>query len=659
MVGVCVLIAWGAIDGGYPSTTWYPGALFLLALLAVVLAGLGPPKGLSPEVRLAIACLAGYTVWSYLSILWAAQRADAWDGANRTLLYLLIFSLFATRPVRAGAGPTILIAWILGVALIAIAIVAQLATDTQPLQMFVSDRLADPTGYPNATAALWLSALLPAALLAGRAELPGPWRGLLAAAAVVLGDAALLTQSRGGAYSVAIVAVVAIVIARDRVRLIASLAPVAVAIAVTAPALLELSSRLAVQAPAAAVHAVTLPILPAAAAVGLVVALAGAVERSGRIGPAAASLLRVTIASLSWALALGAVLAAVIVLGNPLARVRAAWRSFEHPALQSTTTGPAGPAQSVRLAAGLSGYRYDYYRVALDAFSAHPLQGIGADNFAQLYLRKGRSATAPKYPHSIELRTLAQTGLVGLVLLLLAFGPALRRALGAARHDPGLGGAVATAALLVWVYWIVQGSVDWLWEFPALGGAAMAMLGLACACGPLANASSASRRACTASPVPRRRRRALAGATSLVLLAGGVSLAAPWLSEHYVGAAEASWQSEPAKAFGLLDRAASLNPLSDRPLLVKGTIALRLGQPARALQAFEGALARSRDDAYATLELGALASARGQPQQARRLLERAHGLDPDDPVTSGALARVIAGGRVDVGAINRLLASSS
>ena len=44
---------------------------------------------------IALACLAAYTVLSFLSILWARVPADAWEGANRTLLYLAVFALFA------------------------------------------------------------------------------------------------------------------------------------------------------------------------------------------------------------------------------------------------------------------------------------------------------------------------------------------------------------------------------------------------------------------------------------------------------------------------------------------------------------------------------------------------------------------------------------
>src|SRR5918912_2969491 len=80
---------WAASEGGYPPTVWYPGGLLLLGLLTAAVAGLrGRIARIPAPVRLAIALFAAYTAWSYLSILWADANADAWDGANRTLVYL-------------------------------------------------------------------------------------------------------------------------------------------------------------------------------------------------------------------------------------------------------------------------------------------------------------------------------------------------------------------------------------------------------------------------------------------------------------------------------------------------------------------------------------------------------------------------------------------
>ena len=71
----------------------------MLALLAIAVGVLGlRPAAISAPVKVALAALAAYTALSFLSILWADVPGDAWEGANRTLLYLLVFALFACWP---------------------------------------------------------------------------------------------------------------------------------------------------------------------------------------------------------------------------------------------------------------------------------------------------------------------------------------------------------------------------------------------------------------------------------------------------------------------------------------------------------------------------------------------------------------------------------
>src|SRR3954469_25466576 len=91
---------WGTADGGAAPGAWYPGALALLAAVDVLLlARRRAPLG--PAGRLALYSLAGFAAWSLASIAWADARGDAWDEANRALLYLIVFALFAGLPWRA------------------------------------------------------------------------------------------------------------------------------------------------------------------------------------------------------------------------------------------------------------------------------------------------------------------------------------------------------------------------------------------------------------------------------------------------------------------------------------------------------------------------------------------------------------------------------
>ncbi len=116
---------------------------------------------------------------------------------------------------------------------------------------------------------------------------------------------------------------------------------------------------------------------------------------------------------------------------------------------------------------------------------------------------------------------------------------------------------------------------------------------------------------------------------------------------------------DPSAAYARLDDAARLNPLSDEPYVLAGSIALRLDELARADREFSLALTRVPADAYATLERGAIASARGQQRAAVALLARAARLDPRDPLTQQALALARGGRRIDIAALNRSILANA
>ena len=132
-----------------------------------------------------------------------------------------------------------------------------------------------------------------------------------------------------------------------------------------------------------------------------------------------------------------------------------------------------------------------------------------------------------------------------------------------------------------------------------------------------------------------------------------MSLAAPWLSQLEVESAAHVWPRAPAVAYARLEDAAKLNPLSDGPYLVAGSIALRLDDLARAEHDFSLALGRTPGDAYATLELGAIASTQGQRARSAWPARTGGALNPRDRLTREALDVAREGRRVDIQALNR------
>ncbi len=678
LAAVVLLIVWATSQAGYPVTHWAPGGVVLLALLAIAVAAVPLRFAEIPlAVKLALACLAAYTALSYLSILWAGVPGDAWEGANRTLLYLVVFALFALWRGRGASAALLLCVWTL--ALIGLAVYVALRLDTSSgasfAALFSGERLSYPVGYPNATAAQWLMAFWPALLLARGARLPWGLRGLLAGGSVVLAGVALLSLSRGSLYATPVMVVLVFVFVPQRLRTFATAAPIAVGIAATAPLLLRVGDRLRTGAsPHTATHTAVLAMFAAALLVGLVVAAAAAVESRRSLSPRAVVGVRRAVLAVALATLLALLVGGLAVAGNPIARVRHGWDSFKG----GYTAEAAG---SNRLLGGLGSNRYDFYRVALNEFDSHPLLGIGVDNFQQQYLAHGRSEETPRYPHSVELRTLLETGLIGALFAVVGLGAALLGGWRAMRGVDPLARTVAAAALAGFAYWTVHGSFDWFWEFAGLGASAFALLGIACSLVPArARASApAGERSTGAAPGPALGRpvapvtapagvqrsvgaraehgrpvvRLCLWATVVALgLVAVASLVAPWLSERQVQSAASIWSKAPLVAYARLNDAANLNPLSDRPYLVAGSIALRYGDIVRAEHDFALALKRVPGDTYATLELGAIASELGERARALALLESAVRLSPRDPLARQALRTVRTGRRVSVEALN-------
>jgi tetratricopeptide (TPR) repeat protein len=676
---VVLFVIWAGSDAGYPVTHWAPGGLVLLVLLGIALSSVRLRIAEIPvAVRIAVACLALYTALSYLSILWAQVPADAWEGANRTLLYLLVFALFALWTQRGLTAALLLCVWLLAMIALGAFVILHVDSVAGPAALFSEGRLKYPGDYENAAAATWCMAMWPALLLAASDRIHWSLRGMLAGGTVLLGDLALLSQSRGSLYATVVMLVLVFALLPGRVRTFCVLVPVAIGIGVSTPTVLHVGDRLLHGGDLkAALHAATAATFVAALVVGLIVAAGAAIESRTELSEPGAVRVRRGIGAVAIAILLVGLAGGWVAAGDPVARAKHGWETFKGGY-------EADNAKVNRLVSGLGSGRYDFYRVALDEFVDHPLVGIGADNFAQQYLARGHEDQSPHYPHSVEMRTLAQTGIIGALLALVGLGAALlaggRAFISAAarRADP-LGAAVAAAALAGFAYWVVHGSFDWLWEFAGLGAPAFALLGLACALGrspiaadPRAAALGAQQNATTGAPpdapgasasadTPAGRsasrslgRRLPIALGALVLaLAAAASLVAPWLSQLHVQKAARIWPTAPRTAYANLNDAARLNPLSDEPYLLAGSIALRFGDLARADHEFSLALERDPEDAYATLEQGAIASARGERAKALALLERAVRLSPNDELLREVLALVRKGQRLNIEQLNR------
>lgn len=661
---VALFGVWVLEDGGYSLTAWSPGALVVLALLLISAAAVPLRLRSVPRpVLAALAALAAFTALSYLSILWAGVPGSAWEGSNRTLLYLLVFAQFALWPRSGAAAMIVLVAWTLMMVGLAVGVMLHLGASAHPAPYFGEGRLKYPLGYENSAAAAWMLAAWPALVLAARREVPWLLRGLLAGGAVVLAELSLLSLSRGALFSAPIMLLLVFALLPGRLRTFAVLVPVAAGVAAAAPSVLHVGNDLVgEQVLAAPLHSAVKHALAAGLAVAVVVSVAAALDARSPTGAAWRRPLRTGAAVLAGLVLSAGVAGGLIAAGNPLGRAEHAWNTF------SSEKGYAANGSGGRLTSGFGSARHDFYRVALDQFASHPLLGIGADNYREQYLAHGRSHETPRYPHSVELRTLSQLGLAGAVIALAGLAAGLLAVWRALRGADPLARAVAAAAAAGFAYFLVHGSFDWFWEIAGIGAPAFALLGLACAVVPRAapasvaagpDASAGPEVAASPGSAGSRRsvlpRAVVIAGVAIVSLVLVLVLAAPWISELEVREAARIWRVRPQAAYSRLEQAGSLNPLSDEPQVIAASIALRYGELSRADKQFAGALQRDPGDAYATLERGAIASTQRRRAAALALLARAAALVPRDTLTAAALARVRAGGTVDVGALNALI----
>jgi tetratricopeptide (TPR) repeat protein len=454
----------------------------------------------------------------------------------------------------------------------------------------------------------------------------------------------LLTQSRGWLYTLPLVLLLFFLVAPGRVR--NALAATGVGVAVVVVALrpvLDVFQGAADGVPSAELVGGAVRAILLAAGVLVVVGLLAALLDRG-VALAERPARRVSLAS-GAALALATVAAVVIALGSlddPVGRARAAFEEFR-------TGAAAGelPAGSTRFSAPAAGQnRFDFWRVAFTEFQDRPLLGIGADNFEDAYAQEGESLETPRFPHSLELRIISQTGLVGAILFLGAIAAALAAGAMATLRASRLGAAAAGAAIAAFLYWAVHGSVDWFFELPALGAPAFAMLGLSASLAP-----RAAHHIREGEPAPIGGRRARAALVAVGTVAALAVLGLPWVAQRQVDRAIAIWPAAPDAAFARLDSAAALNPLSSEPHTTAAAIALRLDRPEAAAAGFEAALERDPLSAYSNLQLGAIASQEGRPAEARALVARAAELAPRDEVIARAESDLRRGRRLDPGAI--------
>jgi hypothetical protein len=603
VVALAVVVFFVVRDGGFSQTVWYPGAAGVLGVALV--AALAQWRG---RLRLdaktvSVALFAAFAVWSFLSIAWAQDKGVAWDGANRTALYVVLYALFALGSPRLRSLELLVVAFAVAVAVSQLLVLVSATSSGSTV--FIDGRMAAPAEYANATAGAllvpaWCAigiAVMPAATLLGRCV-------ALAAAGVLL-DLSFLTESRGSVIASAIAGVFLVAWSRERLVAVWTLAALGLSSVVFVERSDVIKTPWTTVPTVGAIHqaerymAVTAVVL----ALGCAAAVRGWRAFSSTRPRASSRVVRAA-ALATVAVVLAGAGAGAVRIGSPTDAVRSGWRSFK------STSEPGGELRF----ASLGSNRYDFWRVALVVFRDHPVTGVGSENFASDYTRLRRSQEEPAYPHSLVMQLLQQTGLVG-TLLFAGFVVALGIAAARVRAAPV---AIAGAAGLA--YFLIHAGADWLWEFPAIGGAGFAAAGLAvCARVPAKGGG-------------RQTGRAGKAAVAAVLVACALSFVGPWAASRDTASAGDVWPEDPALAFHLYDRAANVDPLADAALVAGGVVAGHLGETARMTSYFERAVSRNPGNWFSRLELAVAHSNRQDWAKAQAEARQAQRLNPREPL---------------------------
>jgi tetratricopeptide (TPR) repeat protein len=599
-------------DGSaYAPLVWIGGAATCAAgaALALGLFGRLPLPRLDGWGWAFVALLVAFVAWNGVSIVWSVQPDRSWEYFNRGLVYLAFVALGLVVGAVVPRAPRAVALGLLAV--FAAALVWALAGKVIPNLYPDGERIARlraPLEYWNALALLAAMTMLLALWAAIRREHARALRVGAVVLVFVAAVALLLTYSRGGVVVALLALAVFLLLSRERVDAIAALfvsVPPAVALgawAFTQPGIVEngepYDGRLA--------DGLQLGVGLLLAG-GLVAALAYlGLKHEERWRPRT-----ITTVSGRRLAAFSAVALLVGVLavsrGNPVGWVRDGFQEFTNP----TSQAGAGPE---RLADFNSNSRWTWWEEAWELFRDNPVAGTGAGTFSVARRPIRHNTTVATEPHNLALQFLAETGLVG---FLLVAGAGTAATVGIARAVRRLdeGEAAAASALgVVALAYLAHALIDYDWDFVGVTAPLFLVLGVLLA---------------TGRPVAAGRREPFfAAGMALLSVAAVAALAAPWLAEREVAEAYAAIERrEPSQAVDLGRKAHSLNPLSVEPFFAEAAGEEARGNRGTALDLYIEAVELQPRNPRTWFELGRFELELGDRDAAIRDLTRSRELD--------------------------------
>jgi len=625
---VLIAAAYAALaysSGGY-STEVIAAAtvgVWWVVILALI-TRLAPGRPVPPLAIVTGGCLAAFAGLTALSMIWANDSGRAFTEIVRVAGYLGLFVLTVVVSARTGARP-----WLAGIAIgiVVVVVGADLSRFDPSLfggadrSIFVSlpasfGRLSYPVGYWNGLGAVLAIGIL---LLGWFGSFAGTRlrRAAATAALPALGLAMYLTFSRGGLAATAIGICVFLVFSREWVRLLGTL----LIGAVTSAVVIGLASQWDDLRHALTTHdayvqgrwlalATVLCVLAAAAARYAADGWLGRVRLPRKVARR----------GLAGLVVLGLI---VLAFSHPIDKLRDFSNSHDIGSVNSATG--AGHIGS------LSGTgRSQFWGQAIDAFDSEPVIGIGAGNYELWWNQHHTIDVITIDAHSLYLQTLAELGILGILLLLGFLGTALYAGWRAVvrRPDVGEGGEVMAAALAVFLAGLTSAAFDWTWQLPAAFVPVIVMAALLT--GPAAQPVAVVAKLGAPKLVPRWRSQYGLGVATLlcawaaVWAAGDQLVASIQLDSSRTALANGDYESAAQSA----RNASAIQPWSSEAQLQLALAEKGSGDLAAAMAAVREAVDRASHDWRPWLVAAEVAAATGNRQAAEAGLAFANRLSP-------------------------------
>ena len=609
----------GLKGGGYDALVYGQVGIIVWWVVALGAAvAVLPLSRISAAGWVGLGLLAAFAVWTGLGIGWSSSADNSVAELGRIAMYLGIFAVaMATqgqdRLRRTTNAVAAAIAVIAVVGLLSRLHPAWFATaaDT-PRFLSVESRLSYPVNYWNGLAAL-VAIGIPLMLIVAASARTVIGRALAAAALPAMALAAFYTFSRGGALEIAVALLVLFALHPRRLELLptalltAAGSTIAIVAATQRNALENGLGNATAHSQGNEMIAVVLVVCAGVGLAQAALALTGRHLISSRISVPRRG------AATAFVAALVVAVVVAVAAGLP-GYLSDRWHDFK------STNGPSDTIARFDSASGNG--RYQLWQAAVDANKTDPLIGIGPGTYEYWWSQHRDLQLSVINAHSLYLESLAELGIVGLLLIVGVVGFPLVVGTGKAfraRSDPDRAArfAAAVAALAAFA---VSAAIDWVWQLPVIVAAFLLLSAAVLTGGVRRTAGRESRIA------PRI---VLVGAA----LAGLVAVAIPLAGTQAIRASQAQVRAKDlGTALSDARTAESIQPYSSSASLQEALVLELQGRYPAAVTAAKRATSQASTNWQTWVTLSRLQAENGNAKGSLAAYRKARSLNPMSPL---------------------------